>query len=336
MTAPPARWGRLRRAASDPMDAWRTARSRYLHWLFLDVDRRSDHTVFVAGSARSGTTWLADIINHDNDYRYVFEPFRPNRLGLGQRFAPRQYLRPQDADPGALAVAGRVMTGRIRGQWTDQMNRKLVARRRVVKDVWANLLLGWIHEHFPQIPIVLILRHPCAVVSSQLLLLDWEWQVDVEALLGQPDLVQDHLRPYVEAMVAASTPYERHLVTWCVENLVPLRQFQPGQIHLVFYEQLCAEPLREADRLFRFLGKRIDHRILPMMSRPSRASRGHSAVISGQGAVDAWVSRVSRHDLDGAVRTLGLFGLEHVYGMDPVPNTADPESLLGRYGSLRP
>ena len=30
-------------------------------------------TIFLAGSARSGTTWLQEIVNFNNDYRVLFE-----------------------------------------------------------------------------------------------------------------------------------------------------------------------------------------------------------------------------------------------------------------------
>src|SRR5262245_3197724 len=34
----------------------------------------------VSGTRRSGTTWLADVINFDNHYRYMFEPFHPKEV----------------------------------------------------------------------------------------------------------------------------------------------------------------------------------------------------------------------------------------------------------------
>ncbi len=39
-------------------------------------------TVFVSGVGRSGTTWVANIINYANDYRFMFEPFHPQRVDV--------------------------------------------------------------------------------------------------------------------------------------------------------------------------------------------------------------------------------------------------------------
>ena len=47
---------------------------------YVDLEK-GDHrsSVFLAGSGRSGTTWLSEIINHRRGYRYVFEPFNPSQ-----------------------------------------------------------------------------------------------------------------------------------------------------------------------------------------------------------------------------------------------------------------
>ena len=49
--------------------------SRLLGGLYVDLGK-GDHrdAVFLAGSGRSGTTWLSEVINYKGGYRYVFEP----------------------------------------------------------------------------------------------------------------------------------------------------------------------------------------------------------------------------------------------------------------------
>jgi Sulfotransferase family len=327
-----ARWRRrAAAAASDPAGAWRTLRRRHLHGWYLDAGGGPEDTVMVAGSARSGTTWVADLVNAGNDHRYVFEPFRPDRLAVARPFGTRRYLPPEDDDPVRLAAAADILAGRVRGRWPDQLNRAVLPRRRLVKDVWANLILGWLHRRFPEVPLVLVLRHPCAVVSSQLALAGWGWGIEppgLPGLLGQQSLVRDHLERYRDILAAASSPFQRHLVTWCVENLVPLRQLGPGQAHVVLYERLCAEPAEEVRRLLAFLGRTDDDRVLARLGRPSVGSREHSAIVSGARLVDAWVPRVERADLEWAVEVLRRFGLDEVYGADPMPAVRDGDQAL--------
>ena len=283
---------------------------------------RGDHTetVFLAGSGRSGTTWLSGLVNHDSGYRQVFEPFHPGKVEDFRGFGSKQYLRPGDRREEFLEPARKAVTGQLRSGWTDRGG-ALVARRRLVKDIRANLLLGWLAENFPGMPIVLLMRHPCAVVSSRLAL---GWRENLDEAMGQGDLVEDHLLPVEERIRAARDPFERHLFLWCIDNHVPLRQFSPGAIHLCFYENLVLDPEPELRRLFAFVGRDFDDGVLGKLGRPSLTSRWGE-----RPSVDGWRSRVSGERLEGAVEVLGLFGLDRVYGAGPMPDTAGALDLMG-------
>ena len=283
---------------------------------------RGDHTetVFLAGSGRSGTTWLSGLVNHDSGYRQVFEPFHPGKVEDFRGFGNKQYLRPGDRREEFLEPARKAVTGQLRSGWTDRGG-ALVVRRRLVKDIRANLLLGWLAENFPGMPIVLLMRHPCAVVSSRLAL---GWRENLDEAMGQGDLVEDHLLPVEERIRAARDPFERHLFLWCIDNHVPLRQFSPGAIHLCFYENLVLDPEPELRRLFAFVGRDFDDGVLGKLGRPSFTSRWGE-----RPSVDGWRSRVSGERLEGAVEVLGLFGLDRVYGAGPMPDTAGALDLMG-------
>jgi hypothetical protein len=302
--------------------AIRALLSRLLGGLYMDL-AKGDHrsSVFLAGSGRSGTTWVSEIVNHRNAYRFVFEPFYPDKVRVLQNFWRRQYLRPEDRREEYLAPARAILSGELRSLWTDRFNKKFLARRRLIKDIRANLLLGWMRENFPGMPIILLLRHPCAVVASRLAL---GWQDVLVETMEQEDLVEDFLLP-VEAEIRGSRGgFERHLFSWCIENYVPLRQFGPGEIHLAFYENFLAHPDHELRRLFAFLGEGFDERACRVLRRPSPLSR-HPKVPS----VDAWRGSVTDRQLERAVEVLGLFGLDRVYGEGAMPDPSGAHALMG-------
>jgi hypothetical protein len=294
--------------------------SRLLGGLHVDLgDHRS--SVFLAGSGRSGTTWVSGMINHRNAYRFVFEPFRPDKVGICKKFRRKQYLRPDDRREEYLGPARTILTGGLRSFWTDQFNEKLVARRRLIKDIRANLLLGWMRANFPDMPIVLLLRHPCAVVASQLAL---GWRDVLSETMEQEELVEDFLVPMEAEIRASRGGFERRLFTWCIENYVPLKQFEPGEIHLCFYENLLTRPERELQRLFAFLDEDLDERVYPVLNRPSPLSRDGEVA-----SVDAWRRSVTGRQLERAVEILGLFGLDCVYGEAPMPDPSGAHALMG-------
>ena len=297
---------------------------RLLGGLYLDLGKR-DHrnSVFLAGSGRSGTTWLSDVVNHRGEYRYVFEPFHPGKVQALANFRPRQYLRPDDRRETFLTPARRVLTGGLRNPWTDRFHRGFLPKRRLIKDIRANLLLGWLGANFPGMPIVLLLRHPCAVVASRLAL---GWRDNLFGMMEQEDLLEDFLSPMETRIRAARDDFERHLFLWCIDNYVPLRQFEPGGIHLAFYENLLIHPKEELRRLFAFLGEDFDDRAYRSLERPSSLSRNDAPE---NPSVDGWRRRVSGCRLEEAVEILSLFGLDRIYGVGTMPNPSGAYALMG-------
>jgi hypothetical protein len=292
----------------------------YLHPLYLDLGGGPTDSVLVAGSARSGTSWLADLLNFDGRYRYIFEPFRPDRVPLARPFWTRRYFRPSADVPDLQRAAGAILSGRIRNPWSDRLNRKRVARRRIVKDVWSNLMLGWLRRQFPEMPIVFIVRHPMAVVSSQLDLIDWKWEVDIPALFGQPALREDHLSPFQDEAARTTDSFDRHMLLWCVENLVPLRQLATGEAFVVAHEHLCTRPMEEIRRLFEFVGRPFSPAVERAVRRAAPGSREQRALLSGREVQSEWCwDELGRARLDDAMRLLEVFGLDRLYGTGPMP-----------------
>jgi hypothetical protein len=287
--------------------------------VFVDLDSDPKNTIFLAGTGRSGSSWVASIVNYRNDFRYLFEPFFPARVPLCRNFAYRQYLRAGDDDPAFLDPAARIVSGRIRNDWVDQFNRKIVSRKRMIKDIRANLMLGWLHAHFPQMRMVLVLRHPLADANSRRAL---GWRSHLQELSSQPKLWSDFLRPYAEAIESAQTDFERYVVLWCVENLVPLRQFGGRGIHLAFYENLCEKPESEIGRLFDYLELPVQKQVFAQLRQPTTLAREESAIMRGGNLVDAWRSEVTAEQRARGMQIVRSFGLDVIYGESSMPDVA--------------
>ena len=304
----------------------RRLRARLLSGLYVDLNRDYRNSIFLAGSGRSGTTWVSDIINYNNEYRYVFEPFHPEKVKICEVFEHKQYLRPEDQREEFLRPARTILSGRLKSRWADRFHSRFLSGRRLIKDIRANLMLGWIHANFPEMPIVFLLRHPCAVANSKIKL---GWKPDINELLSQRELVEDFLKPFEDEMRSAKTDFERHVLSWCVENYVPLAQLKRGEVHLAFYENLSENPRGEVGRLFAFLGKDFDEGVFERMKKPSLLSREGSAVLSGGRLADSWQKHVTAAQLERAVEILGLFRLNAVYSEKTMPDASSAFALMG-------
>lgn len=284
-------------------------------------------TVFLAGTGRSGTTWVEDIINFDGSFRVLFEPFHAKKVSLLNEWNYRQYLRSEIQDERFLGPATEILSGRIQDEWIDQFPEIGSPRKRLIKDIRANLLLKWIKTRFPEVPIILLLRHPCAVAHSKLKL---GWETHLHDFLLQDELLEDFLWPFVRKIEAAASHgdvFEKHIFLWCIENYVPLKQFSQNEIHVSFYEDVCVNPQKEIMRMFSFIGETFSSAVLAGIKKPSAYSRQESAIGSNRSFLGNWQSEISPTQIHRTGEILKIFGLEAVYGKENFPLVQGGEAL---------
>ena len=287
-------------------------------------------TIFLAGSARSGTTWLQEIINFNNEYRILFEPFRPEKVELVSQWQNHQYLRVDENSPQFLKPLNKILRGKIKDVWVDTYNQRLFSQKRIIKTIHANLLLFWIKNHYPEIPIILILRHPCAVANSKINIVGKHFRYNnnpLDRFLSQDALMEDFLRPYENQLMATKTVFETFIFIWCIENLIPITQFPEGGIYITFYENLCLNPESEIRQLFSYIEKPYSSEVINKVKIPSPVSRKNSAINSGFDLINSWRKTITTDQIQRALRILNLFGLDVIYNDGDLPLVEGNEVL---------
>jgi hypothetical protein len=99
---------------------------------------------------------------------------------------------------------------------------------------------------------------------------------------------------------------------------------------------MCVDPAGELRRLYRFLGQEPDDEKL---ARAQRRLRRPSSTIhrdvkefpDGWDVVSRWQNEASPDDLAAARRMLGAFGLDAIYGDDPMPNVDASLALMRKH-----
>jgi len=290
-------------------------------------------SIFIAGSARSGTTWLQDIVNFNNDYRILFEPFDPNKVDLVKEWKDFQYLRADENDPMFLKPMKKILTGQINDSWVNSYNKRLFSQRRIIKAVYANLFLFWMKNHFPEVPILLILRHPCAVANSKINIVGKNFRYEINPLnsfLTQHELMEDYFLPYEEQIRSAKTVFETFIFMWCIENLVPITQFQRGEIYVTFYENICVNPESEISSIFSFINKPYSSDVMNKVNTPGVMSREKSAINQGTNLIKSWRKNITDDQIQRALEILNLFGLDVIYNDNDMP-LLEGNELLSKF-----
>jgi hypothetical protein len=275
-------------------------------------------SILVAGAARSGTTWLGDLIASQIACRVMFEPFNTDLVPEYHGFNYFQYMRPDEKSPELRSFTEKVLTGKIRNRWIDSQNECILSEFRLIKEIRANLLLKWLHNQFPTLPILFLIRHPCAVVLSRMQL-GWATDQDIQPFLSQPNLVADHLSDHLDLIRTARTEEEKHAIIWSVSNLVPLKQFKPGEFHRVFYEDLCTQPEVNLPEIFQTLDTPYDSSLEKKIHQPSQTTRSTSAVVNGADQISQWKTGLNPKQIERVLRVVEAFGLNYLYDDSLLP-----------------
>lgn len=286
---------------------------------------KRERVIWIVGDGRSGTTWLANLINFHGKYRYMFEPFHPKNVAPMNRLQPFQYMRPESHDKYSTELANDVFTGRFQHSLVDEFNRSVIFRGLLIKDIFANLFIKWVDRNFPDFKKIMILRHPCAVALSKEKNIYGFWMKEPRDFLFQRDLLEDFLTPFKDIIKGADSFFEKQIVIWSIVHYVPLSQLERGRVHLTFYEELCTKPDREMQRIFSYLGDDqgegpLDPRLFKEYRTPSMASLEESAINSGEDLISGWRKELTNAQIEKAIQILQLFGLDKVYNDGLMPN----------------
>jgi hypothetical protein len=255
---------------------------------------------------------LGRVIASQLSARIVFEPFFPEAVPDFASFHHYHFARPEEEDPELAGVVERIFTGKLRNPWTDKLTDRLRPDWRVVKDVRACLMLRWIHDHFPTVPVIFLIRHPCAVVASRTAL-RWPTDGDIKYFLQQPKLCADHLDQHMDLILSAETDDEKHAVIWCVTNLIPLVQFSDSPLTAVRYEDLAIDPRTQIPRIFDAIGQPFTNAVFEQVRTPSTTSTRHSSILRGGNLINSWKDRMGANAIDRVLKVVEQFGLSDLY-----------------------
>jgi hypothetical protein len=248
----------------------------------------------------------------------MFEPFNPWPTGALRSQHYILYKRPQDEDANLELFCNHLFSGRIRNSWIDRQIDHLFPKGRVVKAVRANLILAWLRKNFPDVPQVLIIRHPCAVVSSWLNL-GWSPDRDIVAMLEQSKLVEDFFNDKLEYIQQFQTLEERIAFVWCANYLVPLCQPRMKGLHIVFYEYLITQPEIEIPKLFKAVDRAYDLSILKSLDKPSTTSKQKSGATNLTDRINGWNKMLNAEQVQRILSVVENFNLDSLYNESGYP-----------------
>ncbi len=280
--------------------------------------------IIIFSTARSGTTWLAEILATQGPFKIVNEPFNlrvpvvRDTLGFNTW---ESLLQPQNrermADYLKAFEDGRDSDLRFKRETPFSEFWHLVTDRILYKILFAceddiDWFAGRLDAH-----VIVLLRHPIPVALSR------EECPRLQSFLVPP--FSEHFSAeqlaFARHLIATGSSFEVAVLDWCLQNVLPLRQRKAGWL-VLGYEQLVVDPQSVID----VLAARLDLHDKPaMVQAVFRAS--NSTTKSGADSrnvlrdpaklrenrewlIQRWKKQVSPEQEDAAYGILERFGID--------------------------
>lgn len=274
--------------------------------------------IILAGSGRSGTTWLGNIISANPNIGIIFEPFYHRKVAEMEKIPLFKYAREDEENLELYKRVSAVLSGQISNDWVNQQQRRthFLVKRFLVKTIRANLMLAWIDKHF-DVDIVFTLRHPCAVILSRVKL---DWTTQLSHFLNQKQLVEDHLHPFLQVIHDnQKDELSQQAVVWCLENLIPLKQMHDHNWTLCLYEDMVRYPLYESKKILDQL--HIANSLLTKRAicNVSMVTRPDSPLFNGLDPLSNWQNKLSKDQVRKILNILEKFEIG-LYTDAPLPH----------------
>jgi len=267
-------------------------------------------TLIVAGTSRSGSTWLAEIISAAPGNVQIFEPLHLSHVKEARQvgFTSDSFIDPETDWPEGKEFMKRVLGGCVLTPWTTSqipIVETKNASRLVVKFVNANMLLGWIAFNFPVKPPALIIRHPCAVVASESK--RFKLLTDINFLLNHPFFDRHpHLK---ESCRGLKHPEEVRALVWCMRYYAPLALSAPYPFVLISYEALVRRGKEELSRLYKTWNLSMPEKTLNLLHHASKTAARDSSILLNKDPLMGWKNELTKKQVTNILNVVNLFGL---------------------------
>jgi hypothetical protein len=293
----------------------------------VDPLRSTKRAVYVTGSARSGTTWVAELLCQAQRARLLFEPLHHKGTLAGM---------PHFVVPGAAPVAAssglnKALSGSLNTWQVNMFQNSGLFSRRVVKDIRPGVLPALRHQH-PGLPVVLVLRHPLEVACSRAELEErpgnwWDTDNAIKELQDhskrQPPLLGELARRALHAISQADDPLAEHLAIWCVENSLALHGGPDPCTATVRYEDLVTDPGNGFEPINCLLNLH-----LPNGAATATASSTTFRQPGQVGKLGKWRQHLDEGRASRLLDMTREFGLDDIYGLDHSLDRGAPRRSL--------
>ena len=245
-------------------------------------DKLIASVVFIAGMARSGTSWLGEIIDSSPDVRYCFQPLfayaYKNRIGYDSTASDLQRLFGElydTRDPFVLQ-----QDKRISGEFPTFVKSDAPSHL-AFKEIRYQYLIPRILERATNVKIVAVVRHPCGAMLS--------WLRNPKEFPPNADVSAEWRFGHCKNQGREENFFGFFKWKETAHLYLDMAEKYPQRTIVVRYEDLVREPLDVTKDIFGFLGLTVGEQTLRFLETCHTTHiESPYAVYKHKGVADAW------------------------------------------------
>jgi len=297
------------------------------------------NSLAIIAHPRGGSTWMAELMMNIPDSVLIDEPLWRGKLRSSNStpkpsegkidaidklgFYYNQPVPELASWPEAKVEFEKILTGKVLSLniYRDN-NFKTLNKSKffVTKFCYAHLLLRWLLKNF-QLNAILLTRHPCAVVSSQLSHPAWK-NLRINKPLKFPDFLHNELYKELEIRIPKLATREEFLAAiWAlgIKQTIYSNDNDLSWI-TVAYENLVINFKFEINRIFKRLNIKVPDSIWQHQYKPSGSSTGKSITNIKEGnLINSWKRELSEIEIKRIMKIVEKFEID-VYSTSEEPN----------------
>ncbi|UZS00180.1 hypothetical protein [Chondrinema litorale] len=203
-----------------------------------------EKNIFLFSTPRSGSTWLTELISTQPQFKMVKEPFNIRKDYVRENLGLNTW---EDIlDPTKSNKIAAYLNSFIDGTYKDIRLKRPVPFSPLWKPITSRIIFkilfagesdfNWFKENFNG-EIIFLLRHPIPVALSR------EICPRLDSFINSAfiEYFNKEEKQYAESIIKDGTPFEKSILDWCFQNVLPLRTQNDAWL-TVSYEQTVLQP----------------------------------------------------------------------------------------------
>ncbi|MAC94165.1 MAG: hypothetical protein CMC96_01555 [Flavobacteriales bacterium] len=287
------------------------------------------NNILITGAHRSGTTWLGEVFRRLNGYNYFYEPFNPRgkvanvpMINQYENITKNSSINRKNVYYKYLDSYRSVNYGNLQDFLKKSPTLKIAIKgvvkeltkpffkKMIFKDPLALLAAEWIYNNFNS-KVIIIVRHPCAVVESHK---SRGWRFSFNHLLNQDDL-KEELEPFMDRINKLSNTeddcIERAAIWWAILNkrvLSYLNEFSENKNWVfVSHEFLLQSPENNFKTLFKKLDLVYSKKVERFINKSTTLSKRNESnlVRNHEELIHKWKRKLSKEEQSLVIEVCG-------------------------------